>query len=406
MLNNGVSVQSGAEITGSNNDNYKHGKTLCNKSIQNYFMYLQQLREKISTKTPPYCPIKNGSIRLLELPRRYGSANALEAAFALISSKGTNGDNFTVTCSGENLPELNPTPYVLVGQHDNFFVKDVSYLPAMLQYMQQNENKTWLHCLHFPSTATLNYVEKIKRRYQMDLQPFCRHWECNSSSTALKGTFVPLAFWYGRTHVARWEYYTDKILIEYPLRSGDHLEEIWGTKQLKDIMECKSEAEIYSSFLVVHAKYGNFVFFESSDENDDGNQQEVLYHLSGRKARAVSTSPQNMEVLMTSFTSPRRITSPQTAFNPYGESFTTARRATAVVPGLQVVADVSPNGNSIMKQPNGRFKQRCFHCGEKGHSFKYCPSFSKEEESNPPVLEVLNLTQKSSLLSNWKDATS
>ena len=362
--------------------NYKHGSTLSNESYLNYRLYLNQLREKIKHRTPTYCPTDKGSILLLELPKRYGSASALEAVFPMFSATKKINDEFICTYSAVISPILTPTPYVMVGQHDNFFVEDVNYLPEILQYMQRQES-SWLQCLHFPSTATLNYVEKIKRRYQLDLQPFCR--ECNN--TSIKGRFVPLMFWYGRTHIARWEYYTQKILSEYPLHSGDHLEEIWGTAQLKHLMGLKkkdSSDDFDFSFRQVHELYGNYVFFERSLEDDAIEEKEVLYHLSGRKARAVPSSQSDATNLMPSVPIAKNSTRKQ-SFTPHDNSFTTARRATAVVPGLEIVTT-----SSSQKPPKGRFKQRCFHCGEKGHSFKYCPN--GDRKSNMPEMEVLNLS--------------
>jgi hypothetical protein len=292
------------------------------------------------------------------------------------------------------LSRLKPTPYVLVGQHDNFFVKDVNYLPEMLECMQQKEY-SWLQCLHFPSTATLNYVEKIERRYQLDLEPFCRKYSVASTN----GRFIPLVFWYGRTQIARWEYYTKRILVKYPLCCGDHLEEIWGTRQLKDLMELKKNNDVdkfRASFREVHTGYGNYVFFESTDGCDDeSNQQEVLYHLSGRKARAVSSSSSDVSDLIKcdgGVTKAAYSVPKHSAFAPHGNSFTTARRATAVVPGLELNAATSTSDNKKIKPPLGKFKQRCFRCGEKGHSFKYCPTFAEDEESKLPEMEVLNLT--------------
>jgi hypothetical protein len=356
--------------------NYKHGSTLPTETVENYRIYIQQLRDKISTCTPPYCPSNNGSIRLLELPKRYGSANALEAVFDIIANPSTIHE-FTCTESNKNPAKLEPTPFVMIGQHDNFFVKDVNYLSDILQYMQQHETALWLQCLHFPSTATLNYVEKIKRRYQLDLQPFCREYNYDSR---MKGILVPLVFWYGRTHIARWEYYTKKILDEYPLKSGDHLEEIWGTSQLHSLMELKKKnhnEDFRSSFRDVHSVYGNYVFFESD------TQQEVLYHLSGRKARAASSATDSYISSITATCNKQK----QTTFNPHENSFTTARSAAALVPGISVVSPKSPNN-----APKGRFKQRCFQCGEKGHSKNYCPEFAPNDKDSKDAVEILNLS--------------
>ncbi|KAL7485785.1 hypothetical protein ACHAW6_011385 [Cyclotella cf. meneghiniana] len=392
-------------------NNYKHGRTLSSESIRNYRLYLSQVREMIRNQTPPFCSTNNGSILLLELNERFGSANALEAVFSWFGSPTSDNNSqdfsglYTITSSSAHSSKPKSTPYVMIAQHDNFFVRDVGYLSPLIQYMQRIESTSWLHCLHFPSTATLNYIQKIKRRYQLDLANFC-HERNDNATSLIRGVFIPLVFWYGRTHIARWEYYTKQILVKHPLRKGDHLEEIWGTKQLRHLMELKTldnMTEFDESFRRVHAMYGNYVFFEASKENGilDDNQHEVLYHLSGRKVRAGTLCQSNIAHLSSSMAKPmdRNCLQKRSPFHPHGGSFTIARRATAVVPGLEVIDATSSIGNTSSTRSenntqllHGRFKQRCFHCGEKGHSFKFCAAFAEDETYEKPELEILDLT--------------
>ena len=253
-------------------------------------------------------------------------------------------------------------------QHDNFFIRDVDYLKQLIQFMEKETTKTWLQCVHFPSTATLNYVQKVKRRYKFDLQKYCKKLPQDTSQ--LRGEFIPLVFWYGRTHLARTSYYTGqsstpttstvRVLGEFTLKAKDHLEELWGTKQLRDIMELKKSSQCsdggVDDFEEVHSKYGNYVFFDSLVEGEH-EQHEVLYHLSGRKVVASDESSSNTHPS----TSLEKHTTGQSTFNPQGKSFTTARRCMAVVPGLKIVTKQANDGT-----PKSRFRQNCFHCGEKG----------------------------------------
>ncbi len=349
---------------GKNAHNYKHG-TVTQETAHNYHLYLQQLREKVNNSVPPFNSTSNGSIELLELPHRHGSAVAISAAFTILSS---NDSEFGISA----------TKYVMICQHDNFFVRDVVYLEGMLEYMEREENASWLQCVHFPSTATLNYVEKVRRRYHLDLDTYCH----DVSDEQLKGSLIPLVFWYGRTHIGRTSYYNDKILKDIPLNVGDHLEELWGTRQLKELLKLGNvqcdESELGELFRQAHSKYGNYVFFEKGDE---GMKEEVLYHLSGRKACASNVGSDITGRSEIAYRKQKALHS----FQPQGASFTTARRAVGVVPGLTV----QQQQENAKLQFTGQFRQRCFHCGLKGHSFKFCPEMVKEDK---PEVEVLDLS--------------
>lgn len=324
-----VDLQHECVEDGDARTNYKHGSVSW-ETAENYRLHLQHLQEKIDRREPPFTPAKDGSIRLLKLPFRHGSAKAIVAAFETLS---------------ESL-----TPYVFIGQHDNFFVRDVHYLQNLIQYLESDETKPWLQCIHFPSTATLRYVQKIQRRYGIDLEQFCKR----PRNTG--GTFIPLVFWYGRSSLARTSYYTEKILREVPLKKGDHLEEVWGTRQLNSLIKVKESGGMNMvAFQEVHDRYGNYVYFES--ENDD-EQREVLYHVSGRKARAASTHDESdcAVIAQTAVKSDSNM-----PFNPRDNSFTTARSAKAILPGLELGAPDAPKPRPLKK-----FRNRCFHCGERG----------------------------------------
>lgn len=331
-----------ATTTTGKRANFKHGSAPL-EARANYKQHLQLLQEKIDNRQAPFNTLKNGSIQLVQLPYRHGSARAIAAAFHDESQQST----------------LLSTPYVLIGQHDNFFVRDVSFLTTLLHCMDEDHTKSWLQCVHLPSTATLNYTQKVKRRYDLDIGKFCVGLNGGS------GSFIPLVFWYGRTHLARTTYYTDFILQQFPkLQVSDHLEEKLGTVQLGEINEIKGADDFEDEFRRVHAKYGNYVFFDNDTPEE---QTEVLYHMSGRKVRAATKStPPEQEIQQLYADSQRN----DTYFNPHADSFTTARRSIASVPGLEFVPSEKNSGSS---KPPKKFKQNCFHCGKKGHSFKFCP---------------------------------
>jgi len=322
--------------------NYKHGSINQDK-VNDYLLHLDLLQQKIDNKEAPFISTNNGTIKLLKLPYRHGSARAIKATFPI------------------------NTPYVLIAQHDNFFVHEVNYLKDIINFLDEEETKSWLQCIHFPSTATLNYIQKIKRRYDIDLQMLCK----KPQSSSLDGELIPLVFWYGRTHIARTSYYKNKILCR-ELKQGDHLEELWGTQQLNEILVVADNNDFETQFKMLHAPYGNYVFFE---HDMDGNvqQKEVLYHMNGRKVRATISSGKSMHSTSEDITSSSSTV--QTSFKPHRNSFTTAKSTVAVVQGLEYVDDSSQTKSSSKQK---KFKQNCFHCGEKGHSKKFCPKLEKD----------------------------
>ena len=341
------------QIIATKKANLKHGAAPLD-TREKYKQHLHLLREKVNSKQEPFVPSKNGSIQLLELHHRHGSARAIAAAFNILSIS---------------------SPYVMIGQHDNFFVRDVSYLRQLLQYMEKPETNSWLQCVHFPSTATLNYVQKVKRRYDLDISRLCV--DCDDVQ---KSKLVPLVFWYGRTMLARASYYK-QILNRFPnLKVSDHLEELLGTQQLNELNKIKrrNDDDFDDEFRRVHARYGNYVFFDS---NDSQTQTEVLYHMSGRKVRAANTASSTETDLQQS---DQANNNDAVMFNPQVNSFTTARRSVAKVPGLEFIT--SEKGDRTMQK---KFKQNCFHCGKKGHSFKFCPSL--KEENSMPSIDVLQI---------------
>ena len=312
-----------------------------------YREHLKLLRAKIDQ--PPFEASASGCdgtsspcVEIVELPERHGSACAVKAAFDM---------------------GLVITPFVTVAQHDNFFVSDVD-LPSIFETLMDNE---WIKCLHFLSKATMDYAQKIKRRYDIDLEPFVRE-----NVGTLKGSVTPLLFWYGRTAISRTDYYTDFVLKEQTLRVGDHLEELLGEKQLRDIQERGVEA--------AHPQWGNFVL-------DQGI--EVIYHLSGRRVRAADPNRESVDKCAGGIefaSSAMGAAGALPGKAPTGEScgsFTTARSVRAIVPGLEIILSDRKDGGA-----RGEFKQKCFQCGKKGHSYRFCPD---AKEGDQPVVETIGL---------------
>jgi hypothetical protein len=146
------------ETEGEAPANLKHGRAP-DELAARYGEHLDLLRERLDR--PPFLPPGGGgnpgtaaaaaaaAVRMVRLPHRHGSARAIGAAFDM---------------------GLVRTPFVMVAQHDNFFVRDVP-LREVLVAMRQHD---WIKALHFQATATVNYVEKVRRRYGMDLEGMVR----------------------------------------------------------------------------------------------------------------------------------------------------------------------------------------------------------------------------------------
>lgn len=324
-------------------ENIKHGKCY-SKTAENYRNHLRRLERAVRDQNPPFCPHDKGSIELVQLEKRYGSAPAIEVAMKMIVS----------------------TPLVMICQHDNFFVHEAP-LREIVQALLQEPRGLGIgaNCIHFLSTATMNYREKVKRRYKLDLgDPV--------TVKNLKDPLIPLVFWYGRSHVTYSDYVRSHCLNRR-LAPGSHLEELLGEKQLHDILKHGMD---------IHKTYGTYVL-------DQG--KEVLYHMSGRRVRAAEENDSqncNNQIISESTNMSQSSTIAQ---QPLDGSFTTARETRAKVPGLAFfgVEDKLQNMkiNSTSRKP---FKQRCFHCGEKGHSKKFCPLRVASQlcQQTPEVIEL------------------
>jgi hypothetical protein len=251
----------------------------------------------------------------------------------------------------------------MVCQHDNFFIREAPLRDVVMTMLEEPRGLgIGATCIHFLSTATLNYRDKVKRRYNLDLEPV--------TVRGLKYPLVPLAFWYGRSHVTYSDYVRSYVLHR-PLGLGSHLEELLGEKQLHDIVDRGPQA---------HKEYGTYVL-------DQG--VEILYHLSGRRARQATKEDQDIYSKQKSFLPSKLQTSPKKSETaPIDGSFTTARSCQAIVPGL--VFSKEPSGEREKTPSKKKFTQRCFHCGEKGHSKNFCPERCLLDERQ--TVEIIDLS--------------
>ena len=315
-------------------ENVKHGKA-SSETASNYRKFLKNLKDLVDNQTPPFCPVTGGSIELVQLSERYGSAPAIRCAMGTVVS----------------------TPLVMVCQHDNFFINPAplrQVVDAMCDTTGLGIDAT---CIHFVSTATMNYQEKVKRRYNLDLRPV--HVE------GLDHPLVPLAFWYGRSHVSYSSYVRDYVLNR-ELPKGSHLEELLGQSQLDAIILDPTS----------HKKYGTYVLDQ---------QMEVIYHLSGRRARRATTEEEQNEntQMLCSTNESSNIVSPPTVMEG---AFTSARTCRATIPGLVFMSE-GEQEDRIQPLPK-KFKGRCFHCNERGHSKLHCPLMTSADKRRTEVIDL------------------
>ena len=322
-------------------ENIKHGKA-SSETAENYGEHLKRLRKAVQDQNPPFQPHSGGSIELCELETRHGSAPAICVA----------------------MEEIVTTPLVMVCQHDNFFINETPFRHVVTAMIEEPFGLgIGANCIHFLSTATMNYQDKIKRRYNLDLSPV--------KVKSLQYDLVPLVFWYGRSHLTYSSYVRDYVLNR-PLAKGSHLEELLGEKQLHDILSKRRMSD--EDAIKAHRQYGTYVLDQKI---------EVLYHLSGRRARQATDNHHQQTTLgeigqgYTQGQGQR--------FQPLDTSFTTARSCRAVVPGLVLTMTDEETSTPSSK----KFKQKCFRCGMKGHSKKFCPQKDPQEEHE---VEIINLT--------------
>jgi hypothetical protein len=320
---------------GREQENIKHGKA-SSETASNYRQFLSKLKDLVESQTPPICPVKGGGVELLQLTKRHGSAPAIRHAMETVVT----------------------TPLVMVCQHDNFFVNDAplrQIVDAMCDVPGLGINAT---CIHFLSTSTMNYQQKVKRRYGLHLPPV--HVQ------GLEYPLVPLAFWYGRSHVTYSSYVRDYALNR-DLPKGSHLEELLGQAQLNAIIRDPKS----------HKACGTYVLDQ---------QIEVIYHLSGRRARrATSVREQEQQQQQQTMDRARNDGMVHTQVKVMKGAFTSARTCRATVPGLTFPLN---GGELDGKDLPNKFKGRCFHCNERGHSKMHCPHITTTEKGCTEVIDL------------------
>jgi len=167
-----------------------------------------------------------GNDRVLELPEREGFGRAVRAAVARVT-----------------------TPYVLICQHDNMFVRPVD-LRSVVHVMEHNEDI--LKCVHLVSpkatfseksdgSKELYRIEDRLGRIAGEVQgfeapPFVvqKHPAEGPSNISMK--FWPMPSWLERNHVCSTAHYRDFVLgPNTRIKQGQFIEETFGQRMRADL---------------------------------------------------------------------------------------------------------------------------------------------------------------------------
>lgn len=232
------------------------------------------------------------------------------------------------------------TEYVLVVQHDWIFVREVEIARAVAAMDADSDIKY----IGMQSLTTLGYARRMRLRYGLELPP-ARH---------VAGVcLVPQLLWYDKPHVCRTEHYRQVVLPAARMDVCQNPERRFGVDQMWPRLLKADDLE------KEHICYGTFFW-------DVG--VEVVYHLSGRKLKAEGDA--TGEPLL--FVGQLR-----------GEATTTATfTAVAAQRTMEVTGLSAPEPKGHM----GRFKGRCYLCGEKGHSKSHCKLHGDLPKGPPEVV--------------------
>eukprot|EP00441_Pelagodinium_beii_P031475 CAMPEP_0197640300 /NCGR_PEP_ID=MMETSP1338-20131121/14639_1 /TAXON_ID=43686 ORGANISM="Pelagodinium beii, Strain RCC1491" /NCGR_SAMPLE_ID=MMETSP1338 /ASSEMBLY_ACC=CAM_ASM_000754 /LENGTH=330 /DNA_ID=CAMNT_0043213135 /DNA_START=9 /DNA_END=997 /DNA_ORIENTATION=- len=247
-----------------------------------------------------------GSCHLLRLDRCHGYGLALEAALREVT-----------------------TEFVLVVQHDWLFVKDVDLSAAVSALDTDKEVKY----IGMQSLTTLEYARRMQVRYKIELPP---------ARDVCGLHLVPQLLWYDKPHVCRADHYRKVVLPESKMGILQNPERRYGVDLMWPHLRASTELK------KDHLMYGTF-FWDV--------EAEVVYHLSGRKLLA----DEDTFSVEGELGKDQRPT--DAAGQLRGEASTTATFTALAVERTMHVA-----GLALPKKEakGGRFKGRCYICGQKG----------------------------------------
>mmetsp|Transcript_8093 Transcript_8093/g.19922 ORF Transcript_8093/g.19922 Transcript_8093/m.19922 type:complete len:375 (-) Transcript_8093:214-1338(-) len=235
------------------------------------------------------------------------------------------------------------TEFVFVCQHDWILTRSVP-LAKLTEAMTGP-----VRYIMLPAPALSGYVDIAKTKYSIDVT-------CGRLSTA-GVSLLPLLMWYDKPHLCRRSDYLRRI-FSHRFGVGEFVEDVLGRdKQLPALRQAPN-------WVSEHEQYGTYML-EAPEA--------MVYHLSGRKVRAAEE-----DLWMHLPSTPSNCVRLHLASAARAASRTLAGTVVAV-PGLRAPPSTDTPGER-------RFGGRCYACGEKGHSFRFCPSRAGEIPGKQQVL--------------------
>jgi len=214
---------------------WKAGK-VTEDAAERYLEYLQNLESMLNSGKLP------AGTKLVILDGRNGQALALRAGLQQVD-----------------------TEYVLIHQHDLEFMFDFN-LPGVLSVLDDPAND--VKYVGMPLLCNINYEPYILSHHGVRVEPLALQPAQGGEVVRV----VPIIFWYDSTHISSVRHYEEVVFgCGEVFRPGDFIEETYGVRQRKDIMEHSMAA---------HAKYGTYHLISHSANQ---KRRPIICHLGGSR---------------------------------------------------------------------------------------------------------------------------
>ena len=203
-----------------------------------------------------------------------GDARLGAAPVTLLLLEGRHGQALAVKAGLEHVA----TELVLVHQHDILFM--VSFDLRTVCAALRGGSKHPVRYVGMPLLTNVNYEMTTMQRHRVKVAPVTTDVEVEvtpgggSGATEMRRLeLMPIIFWYDSTHLTSVKHYRELVFSRSNLfRRGDFMEETFGCKQRRDIMEHGMDA---------HAKYGTYHLMAHAPGSR--SRVPVICHMNGNR---------------------------------------------------------------------------------------------------------------------------